>query len=97
MRTVNLVRRYLNEELELGGLVLTMFDARTNLAREVAEEVKRRFNDILFETIIPRNIRLSEAPSHGKPIGYYDPSCSGAKAYSSLAEEVIGRWLEKRS
>ncbi|MCD6183015.1 MAG: ParA family protein [Thermovirga sp.] len=96
MRTVTLVRRYLNEGLDVGGLVLTMFDARTNLAKEVADEVKRRFNNIIFETIIPRNIRLSEAPSYGKPIGYYDPSSSGAKAFSSLAEEVIGRWLEKR-
>jgi chromosome partitioning protein len=96
MRTVTLVRRYLNEEIELDGVVLTMFDSRTNLAREVAEEVRTQFKKALFETIIPRNIRLSEAPSFGKPIYYYDASSAGAKAFGDLAEEVVGRWLGKR-
>ena len=96
MRTVTLVRRYLNEEIELDGVVLTMYDSRTNLAKEVAEEVKAQFKKSLFETIIPRNIRLSEAPSFGKPIYYYDPSSAGAKAFRDLAEEVAGRWLGKR-
>ena len=96
MRTVTLVRRYLNEEIELDGVVLTMYDSRTNLAKEVAEEVKAQFKKSLFETIIPRNIRLSEAPSFGKPIYYYDPSSAGAKAFMDLAEEVAGRWLGKR-
>jgi chromosome partitioning protein len=96
MRTVSLVRRYLNEDIELDGVVLTMFDSRTNLAREVAEEVRAQFKKALFETIIPRNIRLSEAPSFGKPIYYYDAASAGAKAFGNLAEEVIGRWLGKR-
>jgi chromosome partitioning protein len=93
---VTLVRRYLNEGIELDGVVLTMFDSRTNLAREVAEEVKTQFKKALFETIIPRNIRLSEAPSFGKPIYYYDAASAGAKAFGDLAEEVVRRWLGKR-
>jgi len=93
MRTVSLVQRYLNEDLKLDGVVLTMYDSRTNLSREVADEVKNQFKEALFETIIPRNIRLSEAPSFGKPVCYYDPGSAGAVAYSNLAAEVLQRWL----
>lgn len=95
MRTVSLVQRYLNEDLKLDGVVLTMFDSRTNLSKEVAEEVRKQFKEALFETIIPRNIKLSEAPSFGKPIAYYDSCSSGAIAFKSLAEEVLERWLEQ--
>ncbi|HOI81610.1 MAG: AAA family ATPase [Thermovirgaceae bacterium] len=93
MRTVSLVQRYLNENLKLDGVVLTMFDTRTNLSREVADEVKNQFKEAVFETIIPRNVRLSEAPSYGKPICYYDQGSAGAAAFRNLAEEVQDRWL----
>ncbi len=93
MRTVSLVQRYLNEDLSLDGVVLTMFDTRTNLSREVADEVKNQFGEALFETIIPRNVKLSEAPSFGKPICYYDAQSTGSHAYENLAKEVMERWL----
>ena len=73
------------------GVVLTMFDSRTNLSMQVAEEVKRHFPGQVYSTVIPRNVRLSEAPSHGKPIDAYDPYSRGAEAYASLADEVIGK------
>jgi len=94
--TVELVRRHLNERLHIGGVILTMYDSRTNLSKEVAEEVRKRFSDAVFETTIPRNVRLSEAPSYGQPVIYYDPQCIGAKAYMALAEEVEERWLNPR-
>jgi len=71
-----------------------MFDSRTRLSAEVAEEVRRQFGSLAFNTVIPRNVRLSEAPSHGEPIGYYDPSSAGAKAYEDLAREVSKLWLK---
>ena len=71
-----------------------MFDSRTRLSGEVADEVRRQFGDLAFKTVIPRNVKLSEAPSHGAPIGYYDPSSSGAQAYSDLAKEVSQLWLK---
>jgi chromosome partitioning protein len=95
LQTVDLVRDYLNESLTLSGVVLTMFDPRTRLSREVATEVRNQFGQVVFETVIPRNVRLSEAPSFGKPIGYYDAQCAGAEAYRSLSEEVALRWLNK--
>jgi len=89
MNTVKLVRNYLNPSLEVEGVVLTMFDARTNLSIQVVEEVKKYFRSKVYRTIIPRNVRLGEAPSHGLPIIMYDPKCTGAEAYMDLAEEVI--------
>ena len=89
MNTVRLVRRSLNPNLELEGVLLTMFDGRTNLALQVAEEVKHYFPGKVFATVIPRNVRLSEAPSHGKPITAYDRSSRGAEAYTALAAEFL--------
>jgi chromosome partitioning protein len=89
LQTVNLVRRRLNPQLELEGVLLTMFDARTNLAIQVVDEVKNYFGDKVFRTVIPRNVRLSEAPSHGKPVIAYDPRSRGAILYRELAQEVI--------
>jgi chromosome partitioning protein len=91
MNTVRLVRRSLNPRLELEGVVLTMFDGRTNLALQVAEEVKHYFPGKVYATVIPRNVRLSEAPSHGKPIFAYDRSSRGAEAYGALAAEFLRR------
>lgn len=81
--------------MALEGVLLTMFDGRTNLSLQVAEEVKRYFRDYVFQTIIPRNVRLSEAPSHGKPITVYDPRSRGAEVYRELAEEVLRRGQER--
>ena len=90
MRTVGLVQKSLNPSLQLEGVVLTMFDARTNLSIQVVDEVKNHFRNKVYHTIIPRNIRLSEAPSHGKPIVQYDPKSRGAEVYMELAKEVLG-------
>ena len=90
MRTVGLVQKNLNPSLQLEGVVLTMFDARTNLSIQVVDEVKNHFRNKVYRTIIPRNIRLSEAPSHGKPIVQYDPKSRGAEVYLELAKEVMG-------
>ncbi len=89
MNTVRIVRRSLNPQLELEGVLLTMFDGRTNLALQVAEEVKRYFPGKVYATVIPRNVRLSEAPSHGKPIFAYDRSSRGAEAYGAFAREFL--------
>ena len=89
MRTVEMVRDNMNKELRLMGMVLTMFDGRTNLSLQVVEEVKKYFSGKVFKTIIPRNVRLSEAPSHGEPITTYDPRSRGAEVYKKLAKEVI--------
>ena len=91
MNTVRLVRKRLNPALEVEGIVLTMFDARTNLGAQVVTEVRNHFAREAFETLIPRNVRLSEAPSYGIPIHRYDAKCSGATAYRALARELIGR------
>lgn len=88
LATIRLIKRGLNPTLELEGVLLTMFDGRTNLSLQVAEEVKRYFPGQVFATVIPRNVRLSEAPSHGKPISAYDRSSRGAEAYRLLAQEV---------
>ncbi len=95
MNTVNLVQKHLNPDLKIEGVVLTMFDARTNLAIEVVQEVKKYFRDKVYTTIIPRNVRLGEAPSHGLPIIMYDPKSTGAEAYTDLAEEMIENELEE--
>ncbi|MBS4054969.1 MAG: ParA family protein [Thermaerobacter sp.] len=91
MNTVALVQRHLNPSLVVTGAVLTMFDSRTNLASQVADEVKAFFKERVFEAIIPRNVRLSEAPSHGQPIMTYDPRSRGAEVYMDLAREVLAR------
>ena len=91
MNTVRIVRRSLNRKLVLEGVLLTMFDGRTNLAMQVAEEVKHYFPGKVYATVIPRNVRLSEAPSHGKPITAYDRSSRGAEAYQALAREFLSR------
>lgn len=91
MNTVRLVRRSKNPELELDGLLLTMFDGRTNLAMQVAEEVKHYFPEKVYTTVIPRNVRLSEAPSYGKPIFAYDRASKGAEAYTTFAAEFLKR------
>ena len=89
LNTIKLVQRHLNQSLVIEGVLLTMYDARTNLGNDVIAEVKAHFEDKVYETIIPRNVRLSEAPSHGQPINVYDARSTGAKTYKSLAEEVI--------
>ena len=89
MTTLRLIKRGLNPELEIEGVLLTMFDGRTNLSLQVAEEVKRFFKDKVYRVMIPRNVRLSEAPSHGKPVIAYDLSSRGAQAYIELANEII--------
>ena len=95
LNIIKLVRNRLNSSLELEGVLLTMFDGRTNLSLEVAEDVKRYFREKVYQTIIPRNVRLSEAPSHGKPITAYDAKSRGAEVYRELAEEVIRRGQER--
>lgn len=91
MQTIDLVKKKLNPELELEGVVFTMYDARTNLSLEVVESVKRHLNRTIYKTIIPRNVRLAEAPSHGMPINLYDTRSTGAESYRMLAAEVISR------
>ena len=89
MGTVRIVRRSMNPSLEIEGVLLTMYDGRTNLNIQVAQELKRFFGGKVYSTIIPRNVRLSEAPSHGKPISAYDRTCRGAEAYKALAAEFL--------
>lgn len=87
--TVNLVKERLNPDLYMEGVVFTMYDARTNLSMQVVENVKNALNQKIFNTVIPRNVRLAEAPSHGMPINKYDPKSAGAESYAALADEVI--------
>ena len=89
MNTIRIVRKSLNKSLDLEGVLMTMFDTRTNLALQVSEEVKRFFPGKVYATVIPRNVRLSEAPSHGKPINAYDRTSRGCEAYATLAEEFV--------
>jgi chromosome partitioning protein len=91
VHTINLVRKSLNPQLRIAGLILTMYDRRTNLSQQVVDEVHRHFPREVFQTIIPRNVRLSEAPSHGLPIINYDPTSYGAVAYQTLAGEFLKR------
>ena len=93
MSTVRLVKQRLNTELEIDGVLLTMYDARTNLSAQVVGEVRKFFKDKVYKSIIPRNVRLSEAPSHGLPITMYDNRSTGAEAYRALAEEFL-KWNE---
>ena len=89
IHTINLVKERLNNDLEMEGVVFTMYDSRTNLSMQVVENVKSNLNQKVFSTVIPRNIRLAEAPSYGMPINMYDSKSAGAEAYMSLAEEII--------
>lgn len=89
LNTIRIVQKHLNEDLQIEGVLLTMLDARTNLGIQVIEEVKKYFQNKVFNTIIPRNVRLSEAPSHGKPILLYDAKSKGAEVYFELAKEVV--------
>lgn len=91
INTVNLVKKSLNPDLEIEGVIMTMYDGRTNLSNEVYKEVKSYFNDKLYESTIPRNIRLAEAPSFGLPIVLYDDKCRGAKAYEDVTNEFLKR------
>ncbi len=89
INTIKLIKKRLNSTLEIGGVIMTMYDIRTNLSKQVANELTKFFGDKVFKTIVPRNVRLSEAPSHGKAIIEYDPRSQGALAYESLAREII--------
>ncbi len=89
INTINLVKKHLNKNLEIEGAVLTMYDVRTNLSNQVVREVKRYFDDKVYKTVIPRNVKLSEAPSYGMPISIYDPKSKGARCYEKLAKEVL--------
>jgi chromosome partitioning protein len=89
--TLKRVREWFNAELDVHGMLLTMHDDRTNLGQQVARDVRGFFKEKVFQTVIPRNVRLGEAPSHGKPAVLYDPKCSGALAYMALARELLVR------
>jgi chromosome partitioning protein len=97
LRNVELVRSGLNPMLEVGGIVLTMYDARTKLSEEVASEVRKHFGDKVFTTIIPRSVRLSEAPSYGQPAITYEPTARGSRAYLWLAEEFDQRFFDGKT
>jgi chromosome partitioning protein len=97
MRTVELVRASLNPKLEIQGVVLTMYDRRNSLSDQVAADVRAHFGDKVYETVIPRNVRVSEAPSFGKPVLVYDLKCAGSQAYLKLAREVVGRERARRA
>ena len=89
INTINLVKKHLNKNLEVEGALLTMYDARTNLSNQVVKEVKKYFGDKVYKTVIPRNVRLSEAPSYGMPITEYDPRSKGAKSYEKFTKEFL--------
>ncbi|MCF0127128.1 MAG: ParA family protein [Pseudobutyrivibrio sp.] len=91
LHTIDLVQERLNPKLQIEGVVFTMYDARTNLSSDVVDAVKENLNATVYNTIIPRNVRLAEAPSHGLPINLYDPKSSGSESYRNLAKEIIGR------
>lgn len=91
MNTINMVRQHLNPKIKVEGVVITMYDGRALIAKQIALEIKKFFKGKLYDIIIPRNVRLAEAPSHGKPIIVYDPKCAGARAYKALAEEFLSR------
>jgi chromosome partitioning protein len=97
MRTVELVQGSLNPKLEIQGVVLTMYDRRNSLSDQVAADVRAHFGDKVYDTVIPRNVRVSEAPSFGKPVLVYDLKCAGSQAYLRLAREVVGRERERRA
>ena len=94
--TIDLIKSRLNSSLTISGIVFTMYDSRTNLSKEVVENVKENLDEYIYETIIPRNIRLAEAPSYGQPINIYDPKSAGAESYRRLAEEFLKRERKRR-
>ncbi|MDX9827069.1 MAG: ParA family protein [Spirochaetia bacterium] len=91
LQTIGLVQKSMNPTLKVSGILLTMFDGRTKLSQQVVRQVSEYFRDRVFKTIVPRNIRLSEAPSHGLPVLQYDPACIGSRSYKAVAEELINR------
>ena len=91
LQTIGLVQKSMNPALSICGILLTMFDGRTKLSQEVVRQVTEYFGDRVFKTIVPRNVRLSEAPSHGLPVMCYDPTCIGSRSYQAVAEELIAR------
>jgi chromosome partitioning protein len=91
VQTIQLVKRTLNPQLGIEGILLTMFDTRNNLCHQVSQEVRGHFRDRVFSTVVPRNVRLSESPSHGKPVLLYDISSTGAHSYLELAKELMRR------
>ncbi len=91
LKTIDLVRKNLHQELKIGGIVLTMYDQRLILNNEVVEEVREHFPNLVYKTLIPRSVRLGEAPSHGMPILYYDPTSTGSKGYEEMAKELLER------
>ena len=97
MRTVELVRGSLNPALEIQGVVLTMYDRRNSLSEQVASDVREHFGQKVYDTVIPRNVRVSEAPSFGKPVLVYDLKCAGSQAYLKLAREVVVRERQRRA
>jgi chromosome partitioning protein len=97
MRTIDLVRGSLNPALELQGVVLTMYDRRNSLSEQVASDVRSHFGEAVYQTVIPRNVRVSEAPSFGKPALVYDLRCAGSQAYLKLAREVVLRERKRRA
>ena len=97
MRTIDLVRGSLNPGLEIQGIVLTMYDRRNSLSEQVASDVRNHFSQAVYQTVIPRNVRVSEAPSYGKPVLVYDLKCAGSQAYLKLAREVVVRERERRA
>ena len=91
MNTISMVKQHLNPKLEIEGVVITMYDGRALISKQITAEIKKFFKKKLYEIIIPRNVRLAEAPSHGKPILLYDPKCVGARAYKALTEEFLSK------
>ncbi len=91
LQTIGLVQKSMNPSLKVSGILLTMFDGRTKLSQQVVRQVSEYFRDRVFKTIVPRNVRLSEAPSHGLPVLQYDPACIGSRSYKAVAEELINR------
>ena len=97
MRTIDLVRGSLNPVLEIQGVVLTMYDRRNSLSSHVARDVRQHFGETVYQTVIPRNVRVSEAPSFGKPALVYDLQCAGSQAYLKLARELVQRERSRRA
>ena len=97
MNTIRIIKKGLNPALEIEGFLLTMYDSRLRLANQIYEELKSYFGDMVFDSVIPRNIRLSEAPSHGLPALLYDPDSRGATSHLSLAKEIIANNEEKKA
>ena len=93
MYTINLIKKKLNRTLEIEGVVFTMYDSRTNLSQQVVDNVKANLDQLIYNTLVPRNVRLAEAPSFGLPINLYDSRSAGAEAYRTLADEVINNKL----